>query len=99
SYRALEIALDAYFEKLIKAVEQDDMSQTAHMIKTGFPITMRDSQGNNLLHRAAQAGSSNVFKYLLKENSKLITHQNKQRLTPLDVMHDNIKPLLLSLLQ
>ncbi|MBA3954969.1 ankyrin repeat domain-containing protein, partial [Candidatus Dependentiae bacterium] len=42
SYRALEIALDAYFEKLIKAVEQDDMSQTAHMIKTGFPITMRD---------------------------------------------------------
>lgn len=93
-YRALEMALEYQLDKVTKAIKADDIDQVKNILGTGLPVALCDAMANNLLHVAAQAGSTNSFKYILNIKPRLIGHANKAGNRPLDLMDKNLKRLL-----
>ena len=71
------------------ALKKDDYRAIRHLINNGVNPNIKDSNGDNLLHRAIKAKKSNITDYLLRLNSVDLDAINVRNETSLTLLVQN----------
>ncbi|XP_055839237.1 alpha-latrotoxin-Lg1a-like [Episyrphus balteatus] len=79
----LPLAL-ARFEKLMKAIENDNLIEVENCFKNVIDVNFQNSDGISPLHRAVYNGNEDIINFLLKKEAKLVQTTNKGN-TPLHI--------------
>lgn len=76
--------IELYQLQLYAALEHNDEQQVRLLLRK-LPYTLKDQEGNTILHRAVRYCSPELVGLILKLDTQAITKQNKHGQTPVDV--------------